>query len=110
MGTRVSKCHASVTDIFGAIFKDPVAKAAGSFIPSDWKRYRDDTWDMEENVEGEQLEDFARYLNSEVLRNKIKFTMKSNGSQLVFLDAKVHLRDDFWFWKSILNRQTHTNT
>ena len=45
---------ASVTDIFGAIFIDPVAKAGAPFIPSDWKRYRDDTWDIEENVEGEQ--------------------------------------------------------
>ena len=57
---------ASVIDIFGAIFIDPVAKAGGPFIPSDWKRYRDDTRDIEENVEGEQLEEFTRYLNSEV--------------------------------------------
>ena len=34
---------ASVTVIFGAIFIDPVAKAGGPFIPSDWKRYKDDT-------------------------------------------------------------------
>ena len=59
------------------------------------KRYRDDTWDIEENVEGEQLEEFTRYLNSEVLRDKIKFTLESSGSQLVFLDAKVHLREEF---------------
>ena len=86
---------ASVTDIFGAILIDPVAKAGGPFIPSDWKRYRDDTWDMEENVEGEELEEFTRYLNSEVLRDKIKFTVGSSGSQLVFLDTKVHLREGF---------------
>ena len=29
---------ASVTDIFGATFIDPVAKVKGPFIPSDWKR------------------------------------------------------------------------
>ena len=86
---------ASVTDIFGAIFIDPVAKAGGPLIPSDWKRYRDDTWDIEENVEGEQLEEFTRYLNSEVLRDKIKFTVESSGSQLVFLDTKVYLREGF---------------
>ena len=82
---------ASVTDIFGAIFIDPVAKAGGPFIPSDWNRDRDDTWDIEENVEGEQLEDFTRCLYSEVL----KFTVESSGSQLVFLDTKVHLREGF---------------
>ena len=87
---------ASVTDIFGAIFIDPAANRSSSgFIPSDWKRYRDDTWDTEENVEGEQLEEFTRYLNSEVLRDKIKFTVESSGSQLVFLDTKVHLREGF---------------
>ena len=86
---------ASVTDIFGAIIIDPVAKAGGPFISSDWKRYRDDTWDIEENVQGEQQEEFTRYLNSEVLRDKIKFTVESSGSQLVFLDTKVHLREGF---------------
>ena len=101
---------ASVTDIFGAIFIDPVAKTGGPFIPSDWKRKRDETWDIEENVEGEQLEEFTRYLNSEVLRDKIKFTVEFSGSQLVFLDAKVHLRKDFWFRKSILNLRTRKNT
>ena len=86
---------ASVTDIFVAIFIDPVAKAGGSFISSDWKRYGDDTWDIEENVEGEQLVEFTRYLNSEVLRDDIKFTVESSGSQLVFLDTKVHLKEGF---------------
>ena len=85
----------SVTDIFGPIFIDPIAKAGGPFIPSDWKRYRDDTWDIEENVEGEQLEEFPRYLNSEVLRDEIKFTVESSGSHVVFLDTKVHLREAF---------------
>ena len=55
------------------------------FIPSDWKRYRDDTWDIEENVEGEQLEEFTRYLNSEVLRDKIKFTVESSGSIYIYI-------------------------
>ena len=70
-------------------------KAGGPFIPSDWTRYRGDTWDVEEDVEGEQLEEFTRYLNSEVLRDETKFTVESSGSQLVFLDTKVHLREGF---------------
>ena len=34
-------------------------------------------WDIEENVEGEQLKEFTRYLNPEVLRDKIKFQRES---------------------------------
>ena len=30
---------ASVTDIFGAVYIDQVAKNGGPFIPKDWKRY-----------------------------------------------------------------------
>ena len=33
---------ASVTDIFGAVYIDPVAKNGGPFVPKKWKRYRDD--------------------------------------------------------------------
>ena len=32
---------ASVTDIFGAVYVDPVAKRGGPFAPTEWKRYRD---------------------------------------------------------------------
>ena len=57
---------ANVTDIFRAVYIEPVAKNWGRFVPKDWKRYRDDTWDLED-----QLETFTGYLNSNVLDNKI---------------------------------------
>ena len=39
-----------VTDIFGAIYIDRVVNEGNSQLhPSDWKRYRDDGWDIEEN-------------------------------------------------------------
>ena len=86
---------ASVTDIFGAVYIDPVAKNGGSFVPKDWKRYRNDTWDLEDHVSEQQLETFAGYLNSNVFENKIKFTRETSKNELVFLETKVHLKDGF---------------
>ena len=66
---------ASVTDIFGAIYIDPVAKNGGPIVPTDWKGYRDDTFNIEEEVEEQELSSFTEYLNSNILESKIKFTM-----------------------------------
>ena len=64
---------ASVTDIFGAIYIDPVAKSGGPIVPTDLKRYRDDTFNIEENTEDQILNSFTEYLNSNILEDKIKF-------------------------------------
>ena len=38
---------ASVTDIFGAVYIDEMARQRNEHLqPSDWHRYRDDTWDI----------------------------------------------------------------
>ena len=84
---------ASVTDIFGAVYIDPVAEKGGSFAPKDWRRYRDDTWDLEENVTQTQLHEFTEYMNSSVPQNMINFTMETSKHGLVFLDTKVHLKE-----------------
>ena len=86
---------ASVTDIFEAVYIDPVAKDGGPFVPKDWKRYGDDTWDLEYHVSEQQLETFTGYLNSNDLENKIKFTRETSKNELVFLDTKVHFKDGF---------------
>ena len=83
---------ASVTDIFGAIYIDPVAKNGGPIVPTDWKRYRDDTFNIEEDVEEQELSSFTEYLNSNILESKIKFTMETSRQELVFSDTKVHLK------------------
>ena len=41
---------ASMTDIFSAVYVDPVAERGGPFAPTEWKRYRDDTCGPEEEV------------------------------------------------------------
>ena len=86
---------ASVTDIFGAVNIDPVAKNGGPIVPTDWKRYRYDTFNIEEDVEDQKLSGFTEYLNSNILENKIKFTMETSRQKLVFLDTKVHLKNRY---------------
>ena len=86
---------ASVTDIFGAIYIDPVAKNGGPIVPTDWKRYRDDTFNIEEDVEEQELSSFTEYLNSNILESKMKFTMETSRQELVFLDTKVHLKNGY---------------
>ena len=45
-----------MTDIFGAICTDRVVNEGNSHLhPSDWKRYRDDGWDIEEDCDENQL-------------------------------------------------------
>ena len=52
---------ASVTDIFGAVYVDPVAERGGPFAPTKWKRYRDDTWDLEEEHRAAVLGIYRKY-------------------------------------------------
>ena len=69
----------------------------GSIVPTDWKRYRDDTFNIEEDVENQKLSSFTEYFNSSILENKIKFTMETSRQELVFLDTKVHLKSGYLF-------------
>ena len=85
---------ASTTDIFGAIHFDAVARERdGSLIPQDWKRYRDDTFDM--NCTGEMIENFTKYLNKTVIPGKINFEPEYSVKHLDFLDVRVHLRGGY---------------
>ena len=84
-----------MTDIFGVVYIDPVAKSGGPIVPTDWKRYRDDTFNIEENTENQILNSFTEYLNSNILENKIKFTMETSSQELVFLDTKMDLKNGY---------------
>ena len=77
------------------VFIDPVAKEGGPLIPGDWKWYRDDTWDIEENVDEKDLVQFTEYMNAKVLKDKIKFALEHSETELVFLDTKMHLKNGF---------------
>ena len=72
---------ASITDIFGAEFIDPIAQNgfksnAGEVIkPESWGRYRDDKFDIEvgELSRIENVNRFTKHINENVLENKIRF-------------------------------------
>ena len=84
---------ASTTDIFGAIHIDTIVREGdGSLIPQDWKRYRDDTFDIYTNCNWEMIENLTKYLNNAVLLGKIKFEPEYSEKHLDFLDVRVHLR------------------
>ena len=48
---------ANVTDIFGAVYMDPKAIQVGE---KDWKRYGDDTLDIEENWDSQKVKKFTQ--------------------------------------------------
>ena len=60
-----------------------------------WKRYRDDTFDINTNCTGEMIENFTRYLNKAVFPGKIKFEPEYSEKHLDFLDVRVHLRGGY---------------
>ena len=93
--TQINAEWASVTDTFRAIYIDPVAKNGGPVVPTNWKRYRDNMFNVEEDVDDQKLGSFTEYLNSNILENKIKFIMETSRQELVFLDTKVHLKNGY---------------
>ena len=87
---------ASVTDIFGAMFIGRVVNKGNSHLhPSDWKRYRDDGWDIVEDCDENQIYQFTEYLNDAGLKDKIRYQPVVKESGLEFLDVKVHLRNGY---------------
>ena len=77
---------ANVTDIFGAVYIDPKTIQVGA---KNWKRYHDDTLDIEEDWDSQKVKEFTRYLNESVLKDKIKFEEESSGHQLVLLGLSL---------------------
>ena len=84
-------------DIFGAEYIDKVAGKGGNFEPLDWKRYRDDTFDVEINelITDEEIKRFATYLNTNVHEGKIIFEEEVKRDGLVFLDIKVRMTEGY---------------
>ena len=76
--------------------------------PSDWKRYRDGGWDIEEDCDKNQIYQFMEYLNDTVLKNKIRFQPVVKESGLEFLDVKVHLRNGY-LTLEIYSRETDSH-
>ena len=94
---------ASITDIFGGQFIDPVAERgirtnAGEVLePTDWRRYRDDTWNIEacELAKPGNILRFTGHLNENICKGKIIFEPDNDPKELTFLDTKVYLEDGY---------------
>ena len=94
---------ASIKNIFGGQFIDPVAERgirtnAGEILePTDWRRYRDDTWDIEvgELAKPENILRFTGNLNENICKGKIIFEPDNDPQELTFLDTKVYLEDSY---------------
>ena len=55
---------ASVTDILGrSLYTEWFSERNSQLHPSEWKRYRDDGSDMEEDCDENQIHEFREYLN-----------------------------------------------
>ena len=74
-GSRVSKCNRY---FWGSLY---VNEVNSQLHPSDWKLYRYDGWDIEENCDENQINEFTEYLNQTVLKDKIRFqsVVKESG-------------------------------
>ena len=65
----------SVTDLFGAIYIDKVIQEECPFDVEEYKRYRDDTADINTNNTIEQQKVITDWLNENVYKGKIKFKL-----------------------------------
>ena len=79
----------SVTGIFGAIHIDKVIAERCPIRPENYVRFRDDTLHVCEDSNKDQQENIIDWMNDNIYPNKIKFEMKCNKKELIFLDTKV---------------------
>ena len=80
---------ASVTDIYGAVFIDRKIEENIINEAEDWMRYRDDSWSVSTATSLEREEQKTMWMNNNIVKDKIRFTMEASQSEMVFLDTKV---------------------
>ena len=81
----------SVIDIYGAVHIDQVLIQQCPVVPQNYKRYRDDTIDVCRNSSREEQECITDWMNENIEKDKIKFSIKCIGEEVKFLDAKVNV-------------------
>ena len=84
---------ASVTDIYGAVFIDrKILKVMND--TEDWRRYRDDSWSISQNTSREREVEKTEWMNNNIVKDKIKFTMEADQKTMIFLDTRVNVSED----------------
>ena len=80
---------ASVTDIYGAVFIDSKIEENIINENEDWKRYIDDSFSISLQSSREREIEKTNWMNDDIVKNKIKFTMECSQNEMVFLDTKI---------------------
>ena len=80
----------SITDIYGAVHIDQILIQQFPVVPQNYKRYRDDTIDVCRNSSREEQECITDWMNENIKKNKIKFSIECIG-EVKFLDTKVNV-------------------
>ena len=78
-----------MVDIFGAIHIDKVIAERCPVKPENYPRLHDDTFDVCEDSNKYQQGNITNWMNDNIYPNKIKFEMKCNRKELMFLDTNV---------------------
>ena len=67
--SRIRKCYRH----FGAVYIAEVSRKGDENLqPSDWHRYKDDTWDIEEDCDDENAKRFTDHLNKYIIRSNLR--------------------------------------
>ena len=80
---------ASVTDIYGAVFIDSKIEENIINENEDWKRYRDDSFSISLQTSKEREIEKTEWMNNNIVKDKIKFTMECSQDEMIFLDTKI---------------------
>ena len=91
--TNGSPDSGSVTDIFGAIHIDKVIQDHCPIEPENYRRYRDDTFDVCLKSSEEDQKLVTNWMNENIYQDKIKFTANYDREKMVFLDTELTLRE-----------------
>ena len=78
----------SVTDIFGAIHIDKVIQDHCPIEPENYRRYRDDTFDVCLKSLEEDQKLVTNWMNENIYHDKIKVTANCDREKMVFLDTE----------------------
>ena len=80
---------ASVTDIYGAVFIDSKIEENIINENEDWKRYRDHSFSISLQTSKEREIEKTEWMNNNIVKDKIKFTMECSQDEMIFLDTKI---------------------
>ena len=83
----------TVTDSFGAIHVDKVIQDRCPIKPENYRRYRDDTFDVCLKSSRKHQKLVTSWMNENIYQDKIKFTANYDREKMVFLDTEVTLRE-----------------